>query len=801
MENRWIGGTLLLALLLSLGIFHYGEMKALQRADWDPKMMVLLEKLNESEVSKREEALKILSREKDGRRVALPLLIRLLKDPVPSVRAEAARVLGQWGSKRTSAIRGLTERMLEDSDSEVRRQASEALSRMGEAALPAFVKALKHENWDRRIQGARFLGKLGPQGASAVSDLVEALMDKRMEVRREAIKALGEIGPEGASSFPSLTRASKDKDPKIRKLAQEALEKVMAREGSFVEAYLKKNTRQGLSQEKRLILLDLEGLKQRGDRVLSFLYRGLEGPEDKNHSLSQAYIQCYRVIAAVSLLKMGKENPEIWKILSAPLPSSSVSRRAVIKAHFLVAPGNKTLMEPLVQQLKFPETREVVAFHLKVIKEALPYLTEILQDGKKGDLHLEIAKVLQKMGDGSAPALPVVIQLLNSPDWKGQKRIALLQILENLQEKAAPAISALLPLVKNPPFRDRVLEIFGNVGPQAKEVIPSLIKLANSDKKALPKVLETLRKIDGPSADALLVKAKPPKAPVDPALDNSPLDKNRIPSLILGLRSKNDSRREQAVRLLLEKGPLASPAVPDLLKAAKEDTYWRVRVLSIQTLGKIGFPGAPALPLLMDLTKTSTFKPIQEASIIAMGEIAGTLDGASDLFSKGAETLKWLMEHHESPVARDLAKKALLKLSPQLRQMKVKQEVLHWMGRLKRGTEKEKEKALVELGKIGPPAAPAVSLLTKELASISWSVQRKAIQALGSIGPSAAPAVPLLIKKVKYWQVQMEVIETLGQIGPGAASAIRSLEGLLDARKSKTREAVRAALKKIKRNF
>jgi HEAT repeat protein len=72
--------------------------------------------------------------------------------------------------------------------------ASDALGRIGAAAVPALVKALEDPNPGVKIEACRALAYMGSQGKEAVGALTRVLTDREENVRQEAARALGRIG-------------------------------------------------------------------------------------------------------------------------------------------------------------------------------------------------------------------------------------------------------------------------------------------------------------------------------------------------------------------------------------------------------------------------------------------------------------------------------------------------------------------------------------------------------------------------------------------------------------------------------
>ncbi len=159
-----------------------------------------------------------LTKYKDTRAVPAlieALRIEALRDEDFYVRRQAADALVKIGDV---AVPALIE-TLRDEDDDVRRQAAGALGEIGDAAVPALIEALRDESFYVREQAAEALGLIGD--AAAVPALIEALRDEDSDVRRQAAEALGEIGD--VTAVPALIETLRDEDSAVRRQAAEAL--------------------------------------------------------------------------------------------------------------------------------------------------------------------------------------------------------------------------------------------------------------------------------------------------------------------------------------------------------------------------------------------------------------------------------------------------------------------------------------------------------------------------------------------------------------------------------------------------
>jgi hypothetical protein len=87
-----------------------------------------------------------------------------------------------------------------------REIAAAALGRIGRAAVPSLIQALKNRDPDVRKEAALVLARIGPDAFQAVPDLTALLDDENEEVRKAAARALGQIGPDAAEAVPALMR-------------------------------------------------------------------------------------------------------------------------------------------------------------------------------------------------------------------------------------------------------------------------------------------------------------------------------------------------------------------------------------------------------------------------------------------------------------------------------------------------------------------------------------------------------------------------------------------------------------------
>src|SRR6266567_463 len=160
---------------------------------------LLLPLLGDTSARVRTAAVNGLNNYREGSPQVGRLLVRMLNDPAPDVRVEAANQLVQLrdtASRRLGAL-ALSD-MIDDPDRSVRRSAVYNLGNMGVVAGPAIPAIANRINRDAdpevRWLSARVLGWLGPQASDVVPVLLGGLHHRDSLVRHECLLSLGEIG-------------------------------------------------------------------------------------------------------------------------------------------------------------------------------------------------------------------------------------------------------------------------------------------------------------------------------------------------------------------------------------------------------------------------------------------------------------------------------------------------------------------------------------------------------------------------------------------------------------------------------
>ncbi len=153
----------------------------------EAKVTALIEQLKDEDFKVRQKAAFGLAKVGRQAKGATSALIQCLADEKQGVRCHAANALRNIiGPEAAHAIPALTKAM-KDESGYVRYGAVRALGSIGEAAVPALVKALDQRNV--RNAAVFQLGNLGPKAKAVVPALEKLLKDEQDKTFRQAVEA------------------------------------------------------------------------------------------------------------------------------------------------------------------------------------------------------------------------------------------------------------------------------------------------------------------------------------------------------------------------------------------------------------------------------------------------------------------------------------------------------------------------------------------------------------------------------------------------------------------------------------
>jgi len=270
-----------------------------------------------------------------------------------------------------------------------------------------------------------------------------------------------------------------------------------------------------------------------------------------------------------------------------------------------------------------------------------------------------------------------------------------------------------------------------------------------------------------------------------------PLAAPAVPELVAALADKSIPLQLEALLALEHIGPAARAAVPDLVKILKGENS-KLYGGAIDALGAIGPDSLEAAPVLVDLLKGDD-PAVAAAAGLALARILP--DGSDELPQVVPILVESLKDkrttvRNTAVVGLGLCGGAAVPALVTLVKAQATDADSAWQ-------------AAAALELIGPAAQPALAALVEALTSQNEKVVVHAEGALGAIGiapgGAAAPAVAQLRKSLARGQVAIRshAARALGNLGPVAKEAVGDLVKALQDREPNVRREAAQALGKM----
>jgi HEAT repeat protein len=342
-------------------------------------------------------------------------------------------------------------------------------ARYGKDSIPALKAALKDSEFTVRFAAAEALVNVGTGGdeahAAAVPMFAEALQHKDEQVRIVASRDLPRLGPPAKAALPALKKLLDDEKPEVR---LEAAITLVALDGA---------------EAKGAVPALIAGLKM-GDAAATRAAKALGelGPAAKD--------------AVPELVKhFDAKNPHL-RLHTAGAAGRIDPAQAPKAAEVLVA-----LLKDKKYRVSMVRSYSLVALSRigPAAKDALPALAEILKDD--GPFHADVARTMIAIDpDGAEPAYEWVRAVLTGKS-DDDDAYDLLERLPEFGAKAKPLVPELVKLLQSKTafYRENAVLTLAAIGPDAKDALPELKKLAEGDKKDDIRKLaaDAVKKIEG----------------------------------------------------------------------------------------------------------------------------------------------------------------------------------------------------------------------------------------------------------------------------------------------------------------
>ena len=415
-------------------------------------------------------------------------------------------------------------------------------------------------------------------------------------------------------------------------------------------------------------------------------------------------------------------------------------------------PRAVTAAPVLVRELgsKFSEVwRAASSLLVRIGAPAVPELLRALLLEEKDTCQVVIIQTLGAVGGAAAPAVPALAAALKSPFV--HVRLAAAAALGQIGPAAAPALPELILALADwlPAVRLAATQCLARVGPAAEGAVPTLTQLlsdreeevrlaaaealAQAGPAAVPALIEVLESRDlRRMSEAMKVRMEVSdwwKHHVDlEALRREPLKALRNVTWYFQYAHDDgvEMAHTSAAAALGKIGPLARDAVPVLIQTLF-DKEGKVRLAAARALGGIGQRARGALPALVN----ALIDP-KEAVRKAAAEGLAAIDAAWSSRPEAAALVPDFVKRlRQGPEVRSLAAEALAALGAAA--------VTAVAAALASEDRVVRETAANILGRIGPAARNAASVLRQALQDGHNWVREAAAKALEKVDPPVRP--------------------------------------------------------------
>ncbi len=705
----------------------------------------LAEQLAASDVRIRRDASYFLEKLGPKAKPALPALIRALDDPDKQVWSNAVSALANLGPDAAEAVPAL----LEDLDSRKSRASQRqsereqtafrtayALSRIGSAAIPPLIDALRSDDTMLRAGAAKALGGMGPDARAAIPALLENLGHGDGAVTHEVADALGAIGPD---ALPKLVEALDWKESRQRSTAALALAAMGRAAASAASALL---TRLDQESDPAVRVSLLTALPRVGTDPALLVPRLIDGLKDGTEAIRHA--------ATNGLLTSRAAQKPIITALTTLLRDTDLALSQ--RAAYVLGRLGEAAAPAVPAIIELAQKKPPAAYSDALVQIGEPAVAPLLAVAEQADpatLTREhwAAQCLAQMG---GLATSPVMRSLAHPNPK--VRLLATRVLAELGPDAEPAAPALLERLD-----DADLRVRGT----------ALVALA-----AIPVPMQTLQ----PRLEAAFQDPAPALrgAAVEAALRLGPEGKNFQPAIAAALRDADPQVRAAALGAL---GPDSSAAIPTLLEMLRDPT---LRAGAIDALGRIGPAARPAAAPLGEIVRTAARADRLHAlaALTKLGPAAQEARAALDAARTDpdaairAAAIPALAQIESDPAAR----LAILTAGLEDPDLSVRRATAEAIGRLG-------EKAIDTAPKL-------VALLEVE------SDRAFAFAAFEQLPPRNVALLASLLTHARA-DVRIVACMKLGRMGRTAREAIPALEQLTRDRDEETARAARRALRAV----
>ena len=621
--------------------------------------------------------------------------------------------------------------------------------------LAAWVADLSGGDLNQQNAARDALMKAGPKAKAFVPDLIKIIGDKSNQgswAWSHAVEVLGAIGPDAKDATPLLTPLV---EPDVSGVMLDRVAVALAK----IEGAKPKTTQALLLSTGKGRPIVLAGCNYLRENPVSVAGHLLAMCKDKNPEVRRRSVIVLAGLAtwlfnetkplALEVGDAGKDAPAVFETML--VDEDPIVRMTAAHGLSRVAPKKTVQTIPaVIATMTDPKLQSIVA--------GVP-AAEIFRP-----IPQEAAQALIPLFDGpdqgrwwainTLAALPVRAQLeaaLADGKTARTREAAALTLGSRSSDGvlAAPALKSAL-VDREFSVRFAAATALVNIGARGSETaaagLPVLIEgLKQEDKAIRSSAAQHLRIVGKPARLALpelkrVLGDKEPEVALEAALalvEINPVEAaEAIPALIEGLKSTNETRvAPRAARALGVLGPIAKPAIPELVKGLASESP-HLRIAAAEAAGRIdpdcGEKAAQVLVATFKQYKGGTFRHDAAKALILIGPPA-----------KGA--LPTLLEELDKLQNRSFFLRLEIALTVMAIDPETGKSVAAWIREhvTKDGDEIDYDLAR-QIRQLGTQAKPLMGELIAMLGSKKGYLRECAALALGEIGSDAKDALPRL---------------------------------------------------------
>ena len=628
------------------------------------------------------------------------------------------------------------------------------------AAVPALIQALGSDDLVTRFEAAKALAAVGPEANAAAGPLTSLLAADSELLRYVAATALRQVADEKSDALVTglRSRLAQDDSLAVRVAAARTLA-ALADENdqdpltpSELEALI-----EGLASSDDHVAVDaMHGLAAVGssatDRILPLL-RSKNATERTNALQTLAFLGLAAQSAGPALIEaLGESEDEDKRHVLRALAAVGADAGATVRA-----------IRPLLRDDARSGVQLTALYALGELgadaKPAVPAIIALL-GGDDARVRLEAVETLGEIGPEAAGAVPQLVAALRDED--GLMTVEAAQALSRI---GSAAVGPLTELLADENYRVLAATILADVGPDAVEALPVLIRLLGSDvedvrRSALlglagmgPKAEEAV-----PSLMTLLSDSGNPSQPGAAYALARIGAKEAIPSLLEIVRNTSDERLQMAAAwalvILEPEAEYADRAVPALVRGLSDpwELVRRECVVALAALGPRARSAADDLTELLD----DPDPQVQAEALTALHAVGADLEGLLPRIIDGL--------NEESLDVRYASAAAI--------------------GRL---------------GERGRQAVPRLKEMLNHRREFDRVVAAWALVKIDPTPATIQTAVPLMVRALDHPSdaVRQEAATTLGEIGKGQSDVLNALRQAANDPAADVQQAAKQALEQL----